>query len=113
MDLFVEAGWFSWVMLAFFVGGLIAVVRKPENAQKTAGLFAIAVCAAGLTGAGLGQRLVDKYLEKVEDTREKVVILSAGTREATANHVLAGMFGLALMGIGTAVSAVRKSESKD
>lgn len=103
MSIFVEAGMFAYLSLGLFVLGLILVVRRPESAKSVASLMAPAILAAGLIGAGTGQRLVDKYLDGVTDPAEKVVVLSAGTREATANHLLAGLMGLALIGIGAAV----------
>jgi len=104
MSIFVEAGIFAYVSLGLFVLGLILVVRRPENAKSIASLMAPAILAAGLIGAGTGQRLVDKYLDSVTDPAQKVVVLSAGTREATANHLLAGLMALALVGIGAGVS---------
>lgn len=111
MSLFTEAGIFSLVGLALFVVGLILIVRKPAGAHQVVALMAPAIVAVGLMGAGMGQRLVDRYLETITDPAEKVVILSMGTREATANHLLAGTMALALVGIGAAVGrASRRAE---
>jgi len=108
MNLFVEAGMFAWVGLALFVTALILIVRRPTSAHHIVSLMAPAIVAAGLMGAGMGQRLVDRYLETITDPAEKIVILSMGTREATANHLLMGTMALALIGIGAAVSRASK-----
>jgi disulfide bond formation protein DsbB len=107
MDLFTEAGVFAYVGLIVFVGGLVAIVRGPKRAVTRGAAAAIIVMGLGMAGQGMGQRLVDRAVEAEPDNARKVALLSMGTREASANQLLAGLMALALIGVGLGVGAAR------
>lgn len=110
MQLFQEAGAFAYVALAAFCAGLyLVVVQRSRQAPA----FAAAILALGALGGGLGQRMVDRYLEGVPDLPTKIAVLSAGTREATANLVLSGLLALLLLGVATAAARLRGDAEVD
>jgi Mn2+/Fe2+ NRAMP family transporter len=104
MDMFTEAGIGAYVSLTLFI---VALVRSAKSGARLEP-WATAIVATGALGAGLGQRLVARAAELAPTLPEKVTILSIGTREATANLVVAAMFALVLL-IVMAVSAAMKA----
>lgn len=107
MELFHEAGVFAYVSAVAFVTTLVFAVKRPDRALARASVGACVIFAVGMVGSALGQRLVDRALPEVPSVEQKVTILSAGTRETSANLLLAGMFSLALLGVAGGVSAAR------
>lgn len=95
MQIFVEAGAVAFVALALFVMGLMARVRG-----QSVDAWVMGILAAGAVGVGLGQRLVAAAVDAVTDLGAKVDILSVGTREASANLLIAGVFAGVLTIIG-------------
>lgn len=104
MQLFVEAGIFSWLGLALFCGGIVDVLRG--GARTTT--FAAAAAGIALLGAGLGQRMVAAAVERTPSLEDKVRFLAVGTAEATANLVLGGAFVLVLLAFRGAFSLARR-----
>lgn len=92
MQIFVEAGAFSFVALGLFLGGLVARARGGAVEH-----WAIAILAAGALGNGLGQRLVARAAEQAPSLADKVAILGAGSSEAAANALIAGVLGALLL----------------
>jgi multisubunit Na+/H+ antiporter MnhF subunit len=107
MELFTEAGVFAWVGLLVFTVALIRVVTRPQHATRTASLAAVALLSLGMLGSALGQRMVDRAVEREHVVAQKVALLSAGTRETSSNLLLGAIFALALAGVGAGVSAAR------
>ena len=95
MQIFVEAGAFSLVALALFATGLVA--RARGGAVEP---WALAVLAAGAVGTGLGQRLVARAAEQAPSLADKVAILGAGSSEAAANALIAGVLAGLLIVVG-------------
>jgi len=100
MDMFTEAGIGAVISLALFVVGLVTAARGGGRPDALAG----AIVAVGAIGTGLGQRLVARAAEAAPTLGDKVEILAVGTREATANLVVAGTLALVLI-VVAAVSA--------
>lgn len=111
MELFQEAGFFAYFALITFCIGLVQTIRQPAKALPTAVVFAAAVLALGLLGNGLGQQLVNQAVLAVPDPAQKVVMLSIGTKEATGNLILGGLFALAQLGVGGAVAFAKKDDA--
>ena len=109
MEMFIDAGIFAVFSLVAFVAGLILTVRAKDPARVSTALAGL-ILALGLMGAGLGQGLVDNYIGQVEPLDKKVAILSAGTREATGNHVLSGGMAALLLALGAAMSRSRRDD---
>lgn len=105
MELFAEAGIAGLVSLALFVGGLVSVVRGKGGARS----FAVAILASGVTGFGVGERMVTRAAEAAPELSTKVAFLAAGTSEASANPLLSGVMALLLIAIAGAVEWVRSS----
>lgn len=103
MQLFIEAGIFAWVGVALLIGGLMYAVVRPEPGTRAAKEIAVIVLAVGMLGASLGQRMVDRAVDAEPELAKKVLMLSVGTRETSANLLLAALFALALIGVATAV----------
>jgi len=95
MQIFLEAGVFSLVALAFFVAGLVARARG-----RSVDGWALGILVAGAVGVGLGQRLVASAVDAATDLALKVELLSVGTREVSANLLIAGVFAGVLTVIG-------------
>ena len=110
MDLFIEAGVFAYACLILFVGGLIATARKPKQALSRASCAAVLVVGLGIVGQSVGQRQVDAAVSAHPDQAAKVMLLSAGTREASSCSLLAGVMALLLMGAGAGISVVRQDD---
>jgi hypothetical protein len=51
-------------------------------------------------GVGLGQRLVANAVDATTDLAVKVELLNVGTREVSANSLIAGVFAAVLVVIG-------------
>jgi len=109
MQLILEAGIFGILIVVTFAAGSVVVVRS-HDALRAAQTFALTVVLLGIAGAGLGQRLVDKAVDRVTDPAEKVALLSVGTREASAGHLLGGACGILLLGLGGAIHLARRRE---
>jgi hypothetical protein len=70
--------------------------------------FALGIVAAGAFGQGLGMRLVSKAAEAAPSLPEKVTYLSIGSKEASANLVIAGVLGLLLLATGAVAARLRR-----
>ncbi len=103
MQLFMEAGFASWLSAAVFLAGigLVAFKRLPATP------FAVAVVASGVLGHGLGMRLVSRAAEGAPSLPEKVMLLSLGASEAAANGVISGGLALILLVVGAIATRVR------
>ena len=110
MDLFLEAGIFSIVSFVIFLAGIVLCLRRPRQALVTACATAAVIMGLSMIGAGLGQRLVDRAVEGEPDSAKKVAMLSMGTREAAANDLLGGLFGMSVVLLGSAVHLARKED---
>jgi hypothetical protein len=112
--LIVESGFAAWVTLFLTVAGAAAVVtvgRKRGRPGGVAASWAVAVLAAGALGFATGQRKVDQGIRGIPpESPNRVVMLSIGTREASANLLLAGMAGLLLCSIGGVLSLARPKD---
>ncbi len=106
MSLFTEAGVFAYGSLLLFVAGLAVCLRARDRAVSSASAFSAGIAGFAMLGAGAGQRMVDKYIHDVPELAERVLCLSAGTREAQANMVLAGGMILMLMLVAAGISAL-------
>jgi hypothetical protein len=95
MQIFIEAGAFSLVALGLFVAGLVARARGQATEA-----WAVAILAAGAVGVALGQRLVARAVEGADDVADKVAIVAAGSAEASANLLIAGVCAGLLIVIG-------------
>lgn len=109
MELLREAGVFAWLGLAILSGGLMYAVVRPDPGARVAKALAVVVLAVGMLGASLGQRLVDRAVDAEPDVTKKVVMLSVGTRETSANLLLSSLYALALMAVAASVQRVRRS----
>ncbi len=104
MEMFQEAGAFAYVGFALFCGGLFSVAKgKPVVLHIAAAILAVA-----MIGDGLGQRLVCEAIERTPDMADKVKFLSLGTREATANLVLGGLWVVLLLAVDAAAKLARR-----
>lgn len=95
MQIFVEAGALAFVALGLFVLGLLARARG-----RSVDGWVMGILAAGAVGVGLGQRLVAQAVDATSDLAVKVELLSVGTREVSANSLIAGVFAGVLVVIG-------------
>jgi hypothetical protein len=95
MQIFVEAGALAFVSLALFVMGLVARARG-----QAVDAWVMGILAAGAVGVGLGQRLVANAVDATTDLAVKVELLNVGTREVSANSLIAGVFAAVLVVIG-------------
>lgn len=111
MSLFSEAGIFGWLGVVLFAGGLMYAVVRPERGVPAAKGLAVIVMAIGMLGSSLGQRLVDRAVDAEPELAQKVVMLSVGTRETSANLLLASLFALALMGVAAALQWARRERA--
>ncbi len=109
MNLFLEAGLFAWGAFAVFLIGLVVLVRSKKNAVLNAVVLAVSILALGEVGAGVGQRLVATAVQNIASLDEKVLVLSMGTKEAAANHLVAGTLAFVLVAIAVAVVGSRRS----
>jgi hypothetical protein len=107
MQLFIEAGFASWLSAGLFLVGIGLVAFKKLPATP----WAIAIVASGVLGQGLGQRLVSRAAEGAPSLPEKVMFLSLGSSEAAANHVIAGGLALILLVVGALAARLRTSAS--
>jgi len=107
MELFAEAGIFAYVAAIIFIVTLVLSVRRPARALQRASLGAVLVMTIGLIGSSLGQRLVARAVSQETVLENKVMMLNIGTRETSANLMLAGLFSLALLGVAGGLSAAR------
>ena len=113
-----ESGWGAWASLLFTLLGIIAVFtigRMRGRPGTVAAAFAVAILASGQLGVGTGQRKVDQFVQSLpkDNLADKVEALSVGTREASANLLLAGGCALLVSIIGGAMALValrKKSE---
>jgi hypothetical protein len=105
MELFAEAGLAGTVSLVLFVVALVFVVRGKGGARA----FAVAILATGVTGFGVGERMVTHAAEAAPELSTRVAFLTMGTREASANLLLSGVMALLLIAIAGAVERVRGS----
>lgn len=103
MQIFAEAGVFAFVALALFLGGVVAAAR-----DKAVEPWALSILAAGAVGVGLGQRLVASAVDATDALEDKVAILSVGTREVSANLLIAGTFAGLLLGVAV-VARLRRA----
>ena len=104
MQLFLEAGVFSFAALALFAVGLFDVARGKGRTPT----WAAAIAGVSLFGCVLGQRLVAEVVAWTPAIDDKVRFLAEGTKEATANLVLGGAFVVVLLAIDAAISWRRK-----
>lgn len=111
MELLREAGVFAWLGLAILSGGLMYAVVRPDPGTRAARGLAVVVLAIGMLGASLGQRLVDRAVDGEPDLGKKVVMLSVGTRETSANLLLSSLYALALMAMAASVERARRSRA--
>jgi hypothetical protein len=107
MSLLTEAGIFGYLAVITFAAAVFSLIRS-KDPLRVAPSWAAGVAGLGMIGVGLGQRLVDAYLDRVPDLAEKVVVLSAGTREASANLLLGGICAVGLLAFGAVLSASRR-----
>ena len=107
MQLFIEAGFASWLSAVLFLAGvgLVAFKRLPATP------WAIAVLASGVLGHGMGMRLVSRAAEGAPSLPEKVMFLSIGSSEAAANHLIAGALALILLAVGAVAARMRVKEA--
>lgn len=106
MQLFIEAGFASWLSALLFLAGVGLVAFKKVPATP----WAIAILASGVLGHGMGARLVSRAAEGAPSLPEKVMFLSLGGSEAAANHVIAGALALILLVVGAAAARLRAAE---
>lgn len=113
--LMVESGFAAWVTLFLTVAGIAAVItvgRKRGRPGGVAAAWAVAVLAAGAMGFATGQRMVDRGIRGIPaESPNRVVMLSIGTREASANLLLSGIAALALCSVGGVLSLARPKEA--
>ncbi len=102
MELIREAGFPALISLALFCVGLVHIARTRRLQIGTA--WAALVGAVGMMGSALGQRVVDKAIQGVDDVAHQVKWLSAGTAETTANLMLSGAMALLLVVSAAAIS---------
>jgi hypothetical protein len=105
MGLFVEAGLFAWVGFVVLLSALVCAIVRPADGVRLARRAALAVIALGMLGTALGQRLVDRAVLAEPVLEQKVLLLSMGTRETSANLLLSGLYALALLGVARAIEA--------
>lgn len=103
MQLFMEAGFASWLSGALFLVGIGLVAFKKLPATP----WAIAILASGVLGHGMGMRLVSRAAEGAPSLPEKVMFLSLGSSEAAANGVISGGLALILLIVGAIAARVR------
>lgn len=103
MQLFMEAGFASWLSALLFLAGVGLVAFKKLPATP----WAIAILASGVLGHGMGARLVSRAAEGAPSLPEKVMFLSLGGSEAAANHVISGALALILLVVGAVAARVR------
>jgi hypothetical protein len=115
LEIMHESGFGAYLTLFLAVAGLAATVtvgRRGGRPGSVAAAFAAAVLASGQLGAGTGQRSVDRAVSLLPeaDHAARVAILSAGTREASANLLFSGACGLAVAAVGglLALGAARR-----
>ena len=94
MQLTQEAGAAGLLSVALFAAGLVFSVRTRK--LSVAAAFIGSILAVGQIGQGLGQRAVLAALPGV-DKADAVMILAAGSAEASANLLLSGGAALALL----------------
>ncbi len=105
MGLFIEAGIFAWVAFVVLLGALVYAIVRPDPGVRTARRAALTVLSLGMLGASLGQRLVDRAVGAESELERKIVLLSMGTRETSANLLLTALFALALLATAAAIEA--------
>lgn len=122
----VESGFGSWMSLLLTVAGAAATVtvgRRRGRPGSVAACWAVAVLASGALGFGTGQRMVDRWVRGREvpgivtnrplpqrstaDVGEQLDGLSIGTREASANFMIAGLGATMLSALGGALALGR------
>ncbi len=105
MTLFSEAGVGAIISLGLFFVALVALARQGRVEP-----WATAILATGAIGAGLGQRLVAAAAEQAETLPEKIAIVAVGTREATANLIVAGTLAMMLVVVGAIATRMKSAE---
>ncbi|MCC7072266.1 MAG: hypothetical protein IT383_13140 [Deltaproteobacteria bacterium] len=103
MQLFMEAGFASWLSALLFLAGIGLVSFKRLPATP----WAVAILASGVLGYGLGVRLVSRAAEGAPSLPEKVMFLSLGSSEAAANGVISGGLALILLVVGAIAARMR------
>ena len=107
MELLTEAGIFGCVAFIAWIIGMVMILRRPAKAimhSISVALFVWGLCAVGF---GVGQRLVDKAVELQPNVNQKLAMLSQGSKEASGNLLLGGIFAISLVGLGAGVGAMR------
>jgi hypothetical protein len=107
MELLTEAGIFGYVAFIAWIIGIVMILRRPAKAMVhsiAAAVFVLGLCAMGF---GVGQRLVDRAVELQPDVNQKVAMLSQGSKEASGNLLLGGIFAISLVGLGAGVGSMR------
>ncbi len=104
-----ESGYGAWLSLILALAGLAAtftVGRRSGRAGSVAAAFAAAVLAAGQLGVGSGQRKVDQAVQSTpeSDLATRVLLVSVGTREASANLLFSGACAMVVLAVGGALA---------
>lgn len=108
MDIISEAGILAPVAIVIFVIGLVVCVRTRASAMQVGAPLAVVILAVGALGAAMGQHLVDKAVQSAPGLEERVLMLSIGTREASANFLIAGVLALLLVAIAFGLNRSRE-----
>src|SRR5688572_16291087 len=100
LQLINEAGFGGWFVILFTIIGLAAtttVGRRWGRPGSIAGIWAVVILAAGVSGFGAGQRMTDRAFRRFnqpapessattgEEASRRVSMLSRGSAEAAAN----------------------------
>lgn len=111
MNVVMEAGPLALLCIVLTLVGLAVTVvfgRRSGKAGATSASFAAAAASVGLIGAALGQRAVAAAVERAASD-QAVATLSLGTREASANLLVAGVCALLLVITGAAIGMTSKA----
>jgi len=109
LEIMHESGFGAVLTLLLAIAGVAATVtvgRRSGHPGSVAAAFTAAILASGQLGVGTGQRKVDRAVLALPeaDLASRVAILSAGTREASANLLFSGACGLAVAALGGALA---------
>src|SRR5437879_491119 len=111
MNVVLEAGPLAMLCIVVTLIGLgVTAVfgRKTGRATATGASFAAAAVGGGLIGMGAGQRAVAAAVEQAAADKA-LALLSVGTREASANLLIAGACALVLVIAGAILGATSKT----
>lgn len=112
-----ESGYGAWLSLILALAGLAATFtlgRRTGRPGSVAAAFAAAVLASGQMGVGGGQRKVDRAVQGLpeSDLATRVLLLSVGTREASANLLFSGTCAMVVLAVGGALALGRSRQAQ-